>query len=397
MQKIDVLKKDYERYLFPIPVNRMLGAGKNKYVFSELEKRHPCFSDEYAFDVVLRPGLKGFFSDVVVIKKMKLAEFKKKIMGLSFEDCREKRFSKISRSRCLAGLFILVVVGTGFILWNKQNCGALTGAEEIREEGIQEENQIEDEEISLAYDLKTLMEIVKNEKGKISFLSWKTSGVEDELLISLKGIYPEKVAEVVENGKISSILYVDDTPEFSYSMYARRSVIKSKREDAGYEFFQQEIRNLIQKKRCNVIEESFSPYEVKFSFTETGDAVNSEGEAFGIFAELEKLLRELNLSVESIIVKKSEANSADKYEVELSVSRKLDSEIEIGLLSLYYELFAAGKSKSQSFDKIVNKKTIPEKLNEDYRKIGEVMYGDGTKLVFYKNQDGKVIKKKESI
>lgn len=45
-----VRKNEYDRYLIPMPFSKLLGERKKKYIFSELEKRHPCFSNKFCFD-----------------------------------------------------------------------------------------------------------------------------------------------------------------------------------------------------------------------------------------------------------------------------------------------------------------------------------------------------------
>ena len=49
--KNNVIKKqDYERYEIVVPFSSLLGRRRKSFFSSELEKRHPCFSDEFAFD-----------------------------------------------------------------------------------------------------------------------------------------------------------------------------------------------------------------------------------------------------------------------------------------------------------------------------------------------------------
>ena len=88
MQKINVLKNtDYEKYEIVMPFTALIGKRRNHFLCSELEKLHPCFSDEYAYDTKLkRISKKGFFSDVFVINKYKLAEYegKRTLSGLGF-------------------------------------------------------------------------------------------------------------------------------------------------------------------------------------------------------------------------------------------------------------------------------------------------------------------------
>ena len=42
-----VKKSDYENYSINLPFKFLLGKRRKKFIFKELEKLHPCFSDEY--------------------------------------------------------------------------------------------------------------------------------------------------------------------------------------------------------------------------------------------------------------------------------------------------------------------------------------------------------------
>ena len=75
-QKDNVLrKKDFEEYEVILPFSSMFGKRKKQFICSELEKMHPCFSDEFTFDNDLK-GLRrnGLFEKIFVIRKNKLAE-----------------------------------------------------------------------------------------------------------------------------------------------------------------------------------------------------------------------------------------------------------------------------------------------------------------------------------
>ena len=45
-----IQKKDFESYEIILPFSAIAGKRRRQYLCSELEKMHPCFSDEFAFD-----------------------------------------------------------------------------------------------------------------------------------------------------------------------------------------------------------------------------------------------------------------------------------------------------------------------------------------------------------
>ena len=78
MQKDNVIKRnDFEQYEILIPFSSSLGKKRKQFICSQLEKMHPCFSDEFAFDsFVKKVTRKGLTEEVYVMNK--LIEYKKK-------------------------------------------------------------------------------------------------------------------------------------------------------------------------------------------------------------------------------------------------------------------------------------------------------------------------------
>ncbi|MCF0126509.1 MAG: hypothetical protein HUJ68_12300, partial [Clostridia bacterium] len=118
MQGINLLKNDYERYVFPISLVNTVGRKKNRYITSELEQRHPCFSDNFCFDDLLKISKKGLVSDVIVIDKSKLAEYRRKTKWwISFfrtEDTGRICFVS-EKTKMIFIILFLVLVSSAFI------------------------------------------------------------------------------------------------------------------------------------------------------------------------------------------------------------------------------------------------------------------------------------------
>ena len=53
-------KRDFEKYEIEIPFIYALGKRRVKFLSSELEKMHPCFSDEFAFDSNIKKQKKRY-------------------------------------------------------------------------------------------------------------------------------------------------------------------------------------------------------------------------------------------------------------------------------------------------------------------------------------------------
>ena len=96
-----IRKNDYEKYEIIIPFLSAAGKRRKQFLNNELEKLHPCFSDEFAFDSkIAKIKRNGFCSDVYVVNKYKLAEYERK--------------------RSLSGTGLFVEKGENKKLWQKR-------------------------------------------------------------------------------------------------------------------------------------------------------------------------------------------------------------------------------------------------------------------------------------
>ena len=122
---------DYEKYQLVLPYRFLFGRKRQRFIYSELEKLHPCFSGEFCFDSNMRKVCKkGFVSDVMVIHKNKLAEYEAKrsltavgmgrITGTGFfvNSSRHHRFfvNENLKRVFVAGCFVVVSVLSLFVI-----------------------------------------------------------------------------------------------------------------------------------------------------------------------------------------------------------------------------------------------------------------------------------------
>lgn len=109
-EKVIIKKDDYERYTIPFSLNYFLPKARKKYIWEELEKQHPCFSEDCCYFYKDKIGKKGVFSDVIVMGKAKLAEYKGKCKKLYMEDKESKKFLPFSLFEKRGGKRIFLAV-----------------------------------------------------------------------------------------------------------------------------------------------------------------------------------------------------------------------------------------------------------------------------------------------
>ena len=104
---------DYDFYTIPLPVKTLLHRQKDRYIGSQLEKLHPCFSDDCSFDSHLSLGKKGLNADVVVMQKYKVAEYKALYKRMFVQERKHIQFfagNKCMRRGVVAVVGLLMLV-----------------------------------------------------------------------------------------------------------------------------------------------------------------------------------------------------------------------------------------------------------------------------------------------
>ena len=451
MQKNNVLRKrDYERYEIMIPFIYTFGKRKEKFLCSELEKMHPCFSDEFTIDTSIK-GItrKGFFEDVYVMNKLKLAEYERKrsIAGAGFFAEKESDIAKTGlnfprrifvekklKLTVYGVIFCLLLGITGII------CGSLAGkalvfADEVipvneELEASQSEKQKDDKkQVQTVRQLEEKIFLAAAESGgKISkfelFMEKKREGDFENLRASIKGIFPESLADyggdtvLYENGipfmnvYFESPLLVSDFSEKQIKAIAaggERAEISTVPFTGAYTGtfpgaatdnldFNKKVREIILKHNCVLKEEKPAPYHIEFSSSKNAGAETKE-----LLNELAGLLSQKKRSLTAISINQ---NGERSLQIALSIENKKDvsdfySAFDLSLISENLDLFiddiSERKRENLALEKL-NPKTSenisgPEdsvRKISSQQKIGEIKKSDKISVIFYKNEEGRI-------
>ena len=400
-----VRKNEYDRYLIPMPFSKLLGERKKKYIFSELEKRHPCFSNKFCFDSRFRLGKKGILSDVVVMDKGKYSAYRKK-GGIYFEGLRFKRFRKDFFYIMFPFFLLLFAV---FVLLFKWNSAVLTSSYDSLSELDLDEGKNSaknDSEIIGADDflvtsrgfVEELFECLKEANGKISVLTWKIRDKKEFVSMQVKDMSPDELFKFKgnEHFEISPVSYEGTGNSFFFSCEKEISERENERREnddfSETEYlkekselpYQKEIRELLLKDNCVLIEEKYFPYSIHFKFG------NLE-----VFKSLGELLKSRNLAVKELRIQ-VEDSAFFLADVLFEEMMNFDSGVDLQVLEGAWSIFDVSlKGSSVEPKKIVEEKESRKKVlsEENLTKVGEVRYADGSGIVFYKDRNGKMIKK----
>lgn len=401
-QKNNVIKKqDIERYEILLPFSALSGKRKKKFLCSELEKMHPCFSDEFAYDCSLRGVRKGgFCEDVFVINKFKLAEYEGSRQfsgsGLFIEDKNYHRFFIDKKWKGIFwGILGCLIVGLA---------GSLSGvlAARAAKNGLQTLNTQKeflrgDSEMFSGVEASNILtcpieisffEKIEKAGGKISLFEWKIDGVTQRLNASVQGIYPETFSDSDNEASVGPVIYINGNPKMNVS-YERRliqAVSKLQQNISLIEAaeFYKNVRKTLSETGAILREEKISPYHIEF-------ICGKDSEKEKLFSTLSQIISISKHSVTSLSIQSSGLN---ELSIGLSVERIpiLNSGFDLKLIAQYVSLFSEDEIKSGVRQSEIKRAASGTKRENQIirQKIGEIKKSDNTKIVFYKNAEGKM-------
>lgn len=387
-----VKETDYELYVVPVPFNCLFGKKRNQYLFSELEKRHPCFSSEFCFDSKLRVSKKGFESNVVVMEKKQLSFYRRnnyfKIFGLSLENSNKKFvFSRVKFS------VIFLIVSISIVLLIFISCFCRNGKNNSNEvlENPDYVYEIKSKEI---YNPQNCLEqffiTVKQSEGKISQFVWNTTESLECFSASLTDVFPENFLTIADYSNFSPISYVDSKPSITY--FQKKMLvdfIKQKSVNVGdfekHQLFMERIHQILRGNRIDLIEESREPFSIQFLIS---------SESISSFTSINSICSDFDFCVSEV---KFNKQSENKILVNLTFDfeNTFQSGFPLFLIDDYKQLLINPQNPVIKRTEVLENKIKNDEENGPLKKIGSVQYKNGNKVVFYKNQEGKLIKKEE--
>ena len=423
-RKCVVKNSDYETYWIPIPFGSFLGKQKNKFLYGELEKRHPCFSDDYLFCSKTFLKNRKLESKVFVMDKMKLAEYKLQYPKGQFvsEDKRKLPLFYQSQHGKKIGiliLFAILIISFFQMVKNKKS--------HTLENNLIVDTVIESEEEKITLpdnfnfilndECECLFEIINCNKSAIKSFCWEYSNFYERFDVSVNSVFPEVVLDSLPESKISNVNYSENKPSFNLT-YEKKNVIEGLENENQKENNEiiQNVRNLLLENKCIFIEETVNPRVFRFNLTvKQKDFMHFQKEnlfiRLGHFLYKEKIMLELF----SFNCKKIEENAVlfdvairfGDYKIGESVqfiqedenSKNICEFIGKNIEPFFIEIILdTPKSKKTNYKDLGGKSNFlekREKLNNPVvvkDRIGEIKNKDGSITIFYKSKENKILK-----
>lgn len=423
-RKCVVKNSDYETYWIPIPFGSFLGKQKNKFLYGELEKRHPCFSDDYLFCSKTFLKNRKLESKVFVMDKMKLAEYKLQYPKGQFvsEDKRKLPLFYQSQHGKKIGILILfaILIISFFQMVKNKKLHTL-------ENNLIVDTVIESEEEKITLpdnfnfilndECECLFEIINCNKSAIKSFCWEYSNFYERFDVSVNSVFPEVVLDSLPESKISNVNYFENKPSFNLTYEKKNAIegLENENQKENNEIIQN-VRNLLLENKCTLIEETVNPRVFRFNLTvKQKDFMHFQKEnlfiRLGHFLYKEKIMLELF----SFNCKKIEENAIlfdvairfGDYKIGESVqfiqedenSKNICEFIGKNIEPFFIEIISdTPKSKKTNYKDLGGKSNFlekREKLNNPVvvkDRIGEIKNKDGSITIFYKSKENKILK-----
>lgn len=386
INKVVLENNDFEKYTIPISLGNWFPKAKNKYIWGELEKRHPCFSNEFCFFSKDKLSKKGIVSDVFVIEKRKINNLQKTIAkkGLIIGGKNIiKANKKIFLITILICVFLLIIASIIFIELKKNIKDTEPLYEEIQKPVIKSFNAFDKNH------LENLLKITKNNKGIIRNLTWKITNTGEKITGTIEKIFPEKLEVIIPDVKIQSIKYIEKKPYFDFFITNSFAMQEANYSHKVSSKNRELVRNKLKETNIEIIEENTEPYIIILSLPIEKIIYQKRNE----LAEFEELLRKEKLYLREVnVVSMGENKGVHKINISLTFTEcEIFNNNILGKISNNLELFYEKTVvKTELQQKVVNVQNIQKSEND---LIGEVNYKSGKKVSFYRTPEGKIIKK----
>ena len=387
-----VKKSDYEVYTFTIPIS-LRGKKRNAFITRELEKNHPCFSQQCCFDSKLKLNKGKFQSIVAVMDKVKLLEYRgKSKCGVTLEGIKNFKFFNGNKKHFIALMIVLLIIspivfGSLFAGHNEKKT-----KEEfpVIEKNIGEVNAVPS--IS-AYDfLEKLFQRIKYENGSV--LNYRYSrenfSLDDfgtKFSLDVKNTYPERFDFIAPeqsaelSRSFSPVSYQNKEPFFSMSYaISGQNILPSA--PLGLDTMAS-LRSVIEKNGIIISESS-----EKNSFS----LILPEEAFCKFFTDLCNEMQDLGSDVKLLEITGSE--HVFNVNIEFCSQEQEKEKSEISLLADFWTLFSERNQTNEDYfenEEAKSEGDLYEAQNQkNGEKIGSIIVKDGRRISYYRDQNGKI-------
>lgn len=371
-----VFCQDYDFYTITVPLKMIFKKRRNRYISSQLQKLHPCFSDDSAFDSYLYLKKDGIKADLVVMQNYKLAEYKAEKKRIIVEERKHHQFFA-GRKNMLAWFVIFFLL----LLF----CFSIRS---LHKNDYPQENIEIQKAVSPAPALQNhfaspeLFNLLLELDGKIKELTWTCDGYKENLSLTLKGLYPENLADFFPELSFSSVKFQDSLPLMTVSMSHNYGQVQAGN-SAELSAIKEQLRQLIFDNKIILEQESVNPYGIHLAVEQ-----KHKNNLISILDFLQQ--QAICPSLIKINSNQSRLNLDFEFaQIFLQGQEELYQSIK-EILRLF-EVQEAGPELSGPPPK--KDSPVAPVSSPVLKKIGQIIKSDGLIVIYYKDEKGKIIKR----
>lgn len=390
--------KDYEVYNLCIPLKKLHRGNIKKYIYGELEKLHPCFSDKDAVDCKFHVGKKGLEANVTVLEKLTLAEYKSRYPKAVL--CTEKGKKVFLKSWQKKNTLFLICTGCviflcSFFCFKRTAVKSARNILPVSSEKFQEIKRIPEKSC-----LECFFENAANSGGEIKSLDWSLSLQKGNVVESIGSVmtggnplsfYEETDSAVQkENRFISDVSYKNGEENYSFKN-EKIFPLASEVYNTGFSVeerkaFIREIQQYLASRNCFTEKEDFFGKEFLYrtSFEcENLDYFKTDSEEI-VFSASEYFLSQCSIQ--------KKANN--KFKCVLTFTDSWLCPFKNDLSEIIYKnagLFQQIRTDVSLPEKSNVQEVVLKKENGNQKKVGVITHGNSEKKYFYKNEKGRIV------
>ena len=379
---INCPQKDYDFYTIPFPVKALFGPRREHYIFSELEKLHPCFSNDCSYDTHFRIEKSGLKADVVVMQKYKVAEYKANKTNLVFkESVRHHFFAQRKRKAVYlfltAAVLLIIVLVYTINLFSAARQSDLTESQ-LTQTYTEPEPSLQQKELLILH----LLNDVSTNGGTVSDFSWHFDGYNETAAMLVKGLFPEQFMGFDSAIKLSSMTFDAYVPVIPVS-FNEHYVVQAPGEPSLCETKRNALRKVIVENNLELMEETVQPLGIKF-IAQNNQSLKT--------ANLISFLEQNNMPVSDLKINSSQ----NQIKIEI-----VFSSVNLAGLSGFYECIKNNMKlffteQENTMPQEMFSQTVPLQTAQPQQtllKIGQIIKPDGYVITWYKDENGKIVKR----
>lgn len=383
-----ITDEDCEIYKFKIPfiINK---NKRNAFISKELEKEHPCFSNNCCFDTKYKFENKGLVAKIAVMNKVRLEQYKREFHKKNiiaqdnekyFVDKKQNIFTTISFF-CI----LIVFFSVSFCFIKNSQAEKMKKKEKMLKSNKKEQIAFFNKSL-----YENIFESIEEHNGKIEQFDFDmaqdTIKSNNHTKIKLNNCFPEDIFNSSANKlcyeiNFSSVAYNKNKPNFTLEFTDCKTYFFSNKEiNANTESIIHDVRNQIILNNGNVNFEDEKNNEIEFSI----DNVQMKK----LITNINSILKKLKYCCTKISIISLEKT----LNINLTIYKNQNIECfdMLEIISNYIELFTLNRNTlKQSLTNIVKVE------NENNELIGKIKTAEGKIICYYKNKDGKIMEEEE--